>query len=393
MVGQLALSLVLLVSGALLTRGPCDGAEHGPRLTTQAPISSLSFNLQMNGYDTDRAMALRDRAFQTLGALPGVTAVSTASRLPLAPDINMDAVNVPGITRRMMSGLPVDTRVGGRRLLRRGRHPDRRGPGFHRGRRRSAAQGRDRQRNDGATVLARRIGGRPPIYIDGSASRTRSSASRAITRFARSAKRRDPICTCRPARRARSGSSFARRRQPQLRCQCFARRLWNLEPDIVFTEDVPAQQVADDDGRADADRRDGARRVRRPGAALAAVGVYGVMAYSVSRRTREVGIRMALGAERGQVLRMVLGQGVRLAGAGIVLGAIASAGVGRLLESLLYGVSGFDPHRVRRGRRPAAVDRRRPRTWSRRSRRRELILCAHCGASRTRVGKRGPSAR
>ena len=76
---------------------------------------------------------------------------------------------------------------------------------------------------------------------------------------------------------------------------------------------------------------------------LAAVGVYGVVAYSVSRRTREVGIRMALGAERGQVLRMVLWQGGRLAAAGIVLGAVAAAGTGRLLESMLYGVSGLDP--------------------------------------------------
>jgi putative ABC transport system permease protein len=76
---------------------------------------------------------------------------------------------------------------------------------------------------------------------------------------------------------------------------------------------------------------------------LAGVGLYGVVAYSVSRRTREVGIRMALGAERRTVLRLILAQGGRLALVGVALGAIASVGVGRLLESLLYGVSGFDP--------------------------------------------------
>jgi ABC-type antimicrobial peptide transport system permease subunit len=75
---------------------------------------------------------------------------------------------------------------------------------------------------------------------------------------------------------------------------------------------------------------------------LAGVGLYGVVAYSVSRRNREIGIRMALGAERSQVLRMILFQGVRLASVGIVLGAIASAAVARVLGSLLYGVSGFD---------------------------------------------------
>jgi putative ABC transport system permease protein len=76
---------------------------------------------------------------------------------------------------------------------------------------------------------------------------------------------------------------------------------------------------------------------------LAGVGLYGVIAYSVSRRTREVGIRIALGAERGMVLRLILGQGGRLALVGIVIGALASAGVGVILQSLLYGVSSFDP--------------------------------------------------
>jgi putative ABC transport system permease protein len=68
-----------------------------------------------------------------------------------------------------------------------------------------------------------------------------------------------------------------------------------------------------------------------------------VIAYSVSRRTREIGIRMALGADRGLVLRMVLFRAGRLAFIGVGLGALLSAGIGHVLESLLYGVSGFDP--------------------------------------------------
>jgi ABC-type antimicrobial peptide transport system permease subunit len=76
---------------------------------------------------------------------------------------------------------------------------------------------------------------------------------------------------------------------------------------------------------------------------LAAVGLYGVIAYSVSRRTREVGIRLALGAPRAQVMRMVVWQGGRLAAIGIALGLGISAFVTGLLESLLYGVSGLDP--------------------------------------------------
>jgi putative ABC transport system permease protein len=76
---------------------------------------------------------------------------------------------------------------------------------------------------------------------------------------------------------------------------------------------------------------------------LAAIGIYGVLSYLVSRRTHEIGIRIAVGADRTQVLMMVLKQGVTLAAAGIVTGIAAALLLTRLMQSLLYQVRPTDP--------------------------------------------------
>lgn len=77
--------------------------------------------------------------------------------------------------------------------------------------------------------------------------------------------------------------------------------------------------------------------------ALAAVGVYGILSYAVSERTPEIGVRMALGARPGDVLRLVVGQGAARVSLGVVVGVALGLGLTRLMHGLLYGVQPSDP--------------------------------------------------
>jgi len=76
---------------------------------------------------------------------------------------------------------------------------------------------------------------------------------------------------------------------------------------------------------------------------LSCIGIYGVIAYTVTQRTREIGVRMALGAQRTDALRMIMGSGLRLMFIGVVIGLAGAFALSRFLVSLLYGVNPNDP--------------------------------------------------
>jgi putative ABC transport system permease protein len=119
--------------------------------------------------------------------------------------------------------------------------------------------------------------------------------------------------------------------------------LWSVDPDLPIFQAIPMEELASQ-----------TLAVRRASSALVAgfaglalvlacIGIYGVMAYAVTQRRAEIGVRLALGAQRGDVLRMVLGSGLRLALIGVLIGLAGALASSRLLHSLLFQVSAINP--------------------------------------------------
>ena len=98
---------------------------------------------------------------------------------------------------------------------------------------------------------------------------------------------------------------------------------------------------------------------------IAAVGVYGVVAFSVSRRTREIGVRVALGASRGAIVRLVMAEALGLVGVGLVLGLVGAAAGGRAIRTLLFETAPTDPDDVRRRSWGCSRSPRSPPAWAR----------------------------
>ena len=344
-VTQLATSLVLLVAGALMMRGLL-AAQSTDLGFDPKPISSISFNLGMNGYDTERATAFRDRVLEHLRAQPGIEAVALASRLPLAPDINMDGVRVPGHHEQEDDAVPIDAVSVG--------------PDYFEVFGIPIVEGR-------AFTLADREGSQEVVIINETMARSywpdRSAIGERIymsdyddppveiVGISRDHKVRsvgeDPrsyLHTPALQSPSRSINLAVRTTMPsETALPVIRKAILELNPEIVFTEDATAEEVAE---MTVAPTRLGAALLGGFGGLalfLAAIGLYGVISYSVARRTREVGIRMALGARPQAVLKLVLGQGLKLAVIGIGIGAVISAGVAQVLRSVLYGVSALDP--------------------------------------------------
>ena len=345
MAGQLALSLVLLVAGALLLRGLLHAQRIDPGFAPDR-LAVLEFNLKMNGYSPAQATAFQRRMTDALRARPEVEKVSLVSRTPLGSDYNMEGIRIPGIHAPGDQPSLVDATFV---------EPD-----YFAALGLSVREGRaftDADDEHSAKVvivneaLARRfwpeksaLGQR--VYTEGF-----DGPAYEIVGVVPDYKVRNLGEEPRPY------LHFAWRQQPDTRTTALVRTrgpaanavaglrsaVRELEPAVVFSEQGT---VADLLRVTLTPARAGAAVLSAFAALallLAAVGLYGVVSYSAAQRTREVGIRMALGARMGDVLRLVLGQGLRLAAAGAALGALGAAALSRVLSSLLYGISAWDP--------------------------------------------------
>jgi predicted permease len=344
-VGQLAVSLVLLVAGALLTRALVE-AQSADLGFDPSGIASVSFDLGMNNYSVDEVEAFQSQMVERLEGLPGVSAVSLAIRMPLAPDINMEGVHIPGHHRPDDDPTTIDAT-----------YVD---PSYFRVVGVPIVEGRAFEPSDGkgspnVVIVNQAMASRywpnesalgkliytdgfdsPPFEIVGVARdhkvRTVGEEPRPYLHFAWA---QSPSVLTTAMVRVTGPADSA--------LPLLEREILAMNPEIVFTERATAQEVVD---VTLLPTRAGAALLGAFGGlalALAAVGLYGVIAYSVSRRTREMGLRIALGARGSDVIRMILSSGMRLTLVGVAIGAVASAFLAKVLEAYLYGVSSIDP--------------------------------------------------
>jgi len=133
------------------------------------------------------------------------------------------------------------------------------------------------------------------------------------------------------------------RTNPQSFAQAIEQRIWSLEKDQPVTNVKTMDQLVANSDAAPRSQTFLLGVFGALGLLLALVGIYGVVSYSVSQRTHEIGIRMALGAEPSQVMRLILAHGLKLALIGVAIGIAASLALTRVMSSLLFGLSATDP--------------------------------------------------
>jgi predicted permease len=343
-IAQVALSLILLISAGLIVRSLQAAQRMRPGFNPQNAVA-LSFDLGLQGYDDAKGRAFYQRVMERARALPGVRSIAATDVLPLSLDYSSNTIYIEGQPVRSKSDLPLAI-------------PYSVSPGFF------ETMGMDLRGRDflpNENKKETRV-----ALVNETFARRFLPGQEAIGKRYNHSGPDDPFweiigvvpdgkyntlgeepkaVVYRPLRYFDSQFTLAARTQgdPRTVLAALRRMVQELDPTLpiydakTLTEhmDIPlfpakmAAGVLTSFGVL--------------ALLLAAVGIYGVMSYVVAGRTREIGLRMALGAQSADVLRLILRQGMLLAAIGTIIGLAIGFGGTRLLKTLLYGVSAVDP--------------------------------------------------
>jgi putative ABC transport system permease protein len=343
--GQMAVTVMLLIVAALLTRSLIAAQRTDPGFAASR-LAIVSTDTGMLRYDETRSHQFFDQAVAKVAAIPGVESVALASRVPLQVNANRWEIWIPGRHRPGEHGDTVEVTTVSPEYFTTMGVAIVEGRGFESG---------DRPDTPRVAVvnetLARRFW--PGESAIGKVFHTRGSEGPAFQIVGVSADHKVLTLSERPtpflhvARTQRSSSYSAvvarTRGDAGALLRDMRRAILTLDPNVVFVENQTMEAEVDATllpMRASAWLVGGVGLVAM---LLASIGLYGVIAYSVARRTREIGIRIALGARPGAVVRLVMRQGLFVAVAGLVAGSVLAVGAARAIAGVLYGITAADP--------------------------------------------------
>jgi predicted permease len=344
-VAQVALSLVLLVGGGLMVRALKQAQTVNLGFTPERAVE-VSFDLRLQGYDEARGREFQKGVLERVRALPGVQSAGTADLVPV--DLHFSRVPV------FIEGQPPERITTAPRAL-----FNRVSPGYFQAMDTRLRRGRDFTEQDDEKAsrvaiineaFARRCWpGVDPIGKRFSLGRPESPKLQIIGvaqdgKYAGLNEDPRPFVYL-PLLQSYSGATSVVVRaaaDPQPLIAAVRREVLQLDPHLPVSSRTLVERMSVPllPARVAASVLGGFGLLAL---ALAAIGIYGVMSYAVSSRTREIGIRMALGAQKADVLKLVIGQGVRLTLIGVTIGLVAALALTQLMKSLLLGVSATDP--------------------------------------------------